>query len=160
MRHNWRQYLRQGGYVAAPTRINGMTLQLQVGSIDEARVMYGRLIGAEPDLEPHDDFIEWRVAPEAAVWLQLLEVADPVALPTRLRLKVPDLDAAIALAADAGLSPGPATSLPGILRFVDFADPWGNAIGFYEDLHRPGEPPAPAPGGRATDPRHFTADAR
>src|SRR3954463_14062697 len=47
------------GKGSLPERPSGMTLQVQVGDLDRAREFYGALLGAGPEFEPHDDFLEW-----------------------------------------------------------------------------------------------------
>lgn len=43
------------------------------------------------------------------------------------------------------------------VSFVDFEDPWGNQLGFYEDLAPNGQKP-PEPGGSVRDESLFVTD--
>ncbi|BCJ48457.1 hypothetical protein GCM10010168_76170 [Actinoplanes ianthinogenes] len=135
-----------------------MTLQIPVGDIGTGRRFYATLFGRDPDFAPHDDFLEWRVLPGAELWWQV--VAMPGAfrpLTTRVRLRVDDVHAAVRRAeSELGVSVAPVTTLPGVVRFTDFDDPWGNHLGFYEDIVPSDE--QPEPGGSAHDDRLFETD--
>jgi hypothetical protein len=48
------------------------------------------------------------------------------------------------------------TTLPGVVSFINFEDPWGNRLGYYEDIvpsHEQHEP-----GGSAHDERLFDVE--
>lgn len=132
-----------------------MTLQVPVGDIVEGRRFYAALFGRQPDFEPHDDFLEWRVLPGVELWWQV--VAMPGAftpLRTRVRLLVDEIDSAVRRATvDLGIRPSAVTTLPGVVHFVDFDDPWSNRLGFYQDIVPSDE--QPAPGGSAHDEHLF-----
>lgn len=136
-------------------RYGGMTIQVPVADVAAARGFYGRLFGREPDFAPHEDFLEWQVVPGAEVWLQVVGVTDAAhRLTSRLRLRVDDVEATTAWAAEhVDVRCAPVTSLPGVVAFTDFADPWGNPLGFYQDLAPSGS--APGPGGSAHDESRF-----
>jgi hypothetical protein len=88
-------------------------------------------------------------------WLQVVGVPAPVRpLVNRVRLRVDDLAAASAVVETLGASVSAVTTLPSVVRWVDFADPWANQLGFYEDLALMGE--VAGPGGSVHDPRLFT----
>lgn len=123
-------------------RIGGMTLQLQVGDIAEARSFYGRIFGQPPAFEPHDDFLEWPVIRGQEAWIQIVGVSkNPVANPNRVRFQVEHAAAARRALLEAGIDATEVSSLPGVVSFVDFDDPWGNALGYYEDLAPSGAQP-------------------
>jgi hypothetical protein len=69
---------------------------------------------------------------------------------------VADLAAARAAVVASGTDVSPVTTLPGVVRWVDFADPWGNQLGYFEDLVTAGTDPGP--GGSVHDPDHFRVD--
>ncbi|WP_213011052.1 VOC family protein [Paractinoplanes toevensis] len=33
-----------------------------------------------------------------------------------------------------GVAASPVTTLPGVVSFINFEDPWGNRLGYYEDI--------------------------
>jgi catechol 2,3-dioxygenase-like lactoylglutathione lyase family enzyme len=131
-----------------------MTVQLPVGDVDRARHFYGDLFGGPPQFEAHEDFLEWRVGSRGETWVQVVGVPGPVRpLLTRMRFRVEDLAAARAAVLVAGIEASPITALPGVVRWLDFADPWGNQLGYYEDLAPSGQ--QPGPGGSVHDPDLF-----
>lgn len=137
----------------------GVTLQIQVGNLREGLEFYTALFGRGPDFSPHDDFFEWRVVEGAEVWWQIVAVSDQVRpLANRSRLKVDDVRGATTWARiSLKVQPGQVSTLPGVVSFVDFEDPWGNQLGFYEDLVPSGEKP-PEPGGSVRDESLFVTD--
>lgn len=139
----------------------GMALQVHVGDMAQARAFYSGLFGRAPDFAPHEDFLEWQVCAGAEVWWQIVGTPGAVdALRTRVRLLVDDVAAAVERARTGlRVEPTPVTELPGVVAFTDFEDPWGNQLGFYEDLVPSGQ--QREPGGSVHDesmfiPRHGT----
>jgi len=133
---------------------SGMTLQLQVGDVDRARGFYGDLFGAPPGFEPHEDFLEWRVGGRGETWVQVVGVPGAVRpMLNRVRFRVTDLAAARAAVLATGTEASAIAVLPGVVRWFDFADPWGNQLGHYEDLAPSGE--QPGPGGSVHDESQF-----
>jgi hypothetical protein len=115
-------------------RFGGMTVQLYVGERGAGRKFYTTLFGRDPDFAPEEDFLEWRIADGTEFWVQLV-AADVRPLPTRLRFRVEDLAAAISWSRTAlGVEPSEPASLPGVVAYTDFTDPWGNRLGYYQDL--------------------------
>jgi predicted enzyme related to lactoylglutathione lyase len=113
---------------------SGMTLALQVGDLAQARAFYGALFGGPPQFEPVEGLLEWRVGAQGEVWLQVEAVAEVRPLVNRVRFRVTDLAAAHLAVEAAGSTPSAITTLPGVVRWFDVADPWGNRLGYYEDL--------------------------
>jgi predicted enzyme related to lactoylglutathione lyase len=129
---------------------------VQVGDVGRAREFYGELFGGAPQFEPHEDFLEWRVGEQGETWFQVVGVpGDVQPLATRLRFRVEDLLAARSAVLGSGVDASPVTALPGVVRWFDFADPWGNRLGYFEDLAPTGA--QPGPGGSVHDPAHFSA---
>jgi catechol 2,3-dioxygenase-like lactoylglutathione lyase family enzyme len=135
-----------------PTAPRGLTIALRVGPAPAALDFYRRVLLRGPDYSPHDDFHEWQISPGA--WLQLVtDTPSPQPSPSRLRFEVADLASTVARLRDEAIVVSDPTTLPGVVTFTDFADPWGNPLGAYQDLS-PGAPP-PVPGGSARDPGLF-----
>lgn len=135
---------------------SGMTLQIEVGDTDRARHFYGALFGREPQYEPHDNFLEWKVANSEA-WVQAVCVRGLVRpLQNRVRFRVTDVPAVHAELTSALVTVSTISVLAGVVRFFDFADPWGNELGYYEDLAPSGE--QPSVGGSVHDKSLFTED--
>ena len=135
-----------------------MTLQIPVRDIEAGRRFYAALFGREPDFAPHEDFLEWRVLAGVESWWQVVGIVDDFRpLATRVRLCVDDVRAtARQVQTQLGVRPSRITTLPGVVRFVDFDDPWGNHLGFYEDIVPSDE--QPEPGGSAHDANLFEVD--
>jgi catechol 2,3-dioxygenase-like lactoylglutathione lyase family enzyme len=135
----------------------GMTLQVQVGDLVRAREFYTAVLGSEPEFEPHQDFLEWRVVPGGETWLQAVGVIAPVRpLANRVRFGVRDVRAERDRLLAWGIDVSPVTALPGVVAFVDFADPWGNTLGFYQDLAPSGQ--QPVVGGSVHDADQFVTE--
>jgi len=112
----------------------GFTIQLRVPDIAAGRAFYEQLIGREPDLSPHDDFHEWELQP--AAWLQLGEREVLPAYP--LRFGVNDIAAEVAqMPARFGITCSEIGEVPALVLWCNFNDPWGNQLGFYQDLNVP-----------------------
>jgi catechol 2,3-dioxygenase-like lactoylglutathione lyase family enzyme len=139
------------------SRPYGMTLQVQVGDLARAREFYTALLGSSPEFEPHQDFLEWRVIPDGETWLQAVGVTALVRpLTNRVRFGVADLHAERGRLVELGIDVSRVTALPGVVAFVDFADPWGNALGFYQDLSPSGQ--QPVVGGSVHDKGQFVTE--
>lgn len=136
----------------------GVTSQIQVGDQNEGLDFYSMLFGRGPDFSPHEDFFEWQVVEGAEVWWQIVVVPGQVCpTATRSRLKVDDVRGATEwVRTSLKVEPGQVTTLPGVVTFVDFEDPWGNQLGFYEDIVPSGK--QPEPGGSVRDASLFVTD--
>lgn len=134
-----------------PTAPRGLTVALPVGPSAKAVDFYTRVLLRGPDYSPHDDFHEWQISPGA--WLQLVADSTPAPSPNRIRFEVADLASTVARLRDEAIVVEDVTTLPGVVAFTNFTDPWGNPLGAYQDLS-PDAPP-PVPGGSARDPGLF-----
>lgn len=117
-------------------KTTGFTLQVYVPTDEtaSARSFYSSLFGREPEFEPHDDFFEWAPIPSQECWFQV-SGKDPAApLLNRVRFRVLDLGEALSFLDSSGIVRSEPSQLPGVVAFVDFADPWGNRLGYYQDL--------------------------
>ena len=121
--------------IAAPSTV-GFTLQVYVptGETTEARSFYSWLFGREPEFEPHDDFFEWSPVAGQECWFQVSGKKDAKPILNRVRFRVLDIGDALAFLDSSGTVRSEPSQLPGVVAFVDFADPWGNQLGYYQDL--------------------------
>jgi predicted enzyme related to lactoylglutathione lyase len=111
--------------------ITALTLQVGVGDMAGARAFYDRLFGREPDFVPAEDLQEYETHPGA--WFQITTALEPGRM-QRVRFGVADLAVARdALLAD-GVTVTEAEELPGVVRWCNFADPYGNPLGIFQDL--------------------------
>jgi predicted enzyme related to lactoylglutathione lyase len=113
------------------SRIEGGTLVVGVGDMGEALAFYGRLFGRAPDFVLEDDFQEYEIVP--GMWYQLTTRV-PAGRARRVRFGVADIARERqALVAD-GVAVTDITGKPGVVAWCEFKDPFGNPLGFFQDL--------------------------
>ena len=115
----------------------GMTVQLLVGEGAAARAWYERLLGRPPDFRPFDDdsFLEWQFRP--GFWeLHVVESPEADVRRGRVRIGVAHVDSARAALRQVGFDVRELEELPGVVRWCNLDDPWGNRLGLYQDLAR------------------------
>lgn len=66
--------------------------------------------------------------------MQLVATPDARPLANRARFRVESLAEAAAYLDAAGVPHSTPSQLPGVVAFLDFTDPWGNHLGYYQDL--------------------------
>ena len=138
-------------------KTTGFTLQVYV-PIDEtaaARSFYSSLFGREPEFEPHDDFFEWSPIAGQECWFQVSGKDDAPPLLYRVRFRVLDLAEALSFLDSSGIARSEPSQLPEVVAFVDFTDPWGNRLGYYQDLVPSGQQ-VEYPGTSVNDDAQFT----
>lgn len=107
-----------------------VTIQIRVGERERGHEFYSRFLGRPPDFCPSPDWAVWRLVDGCALQVGVGEAA-PGSGP--LRLCVRDLSIACDLVRDElGIEPGPVETAEGVSWWSDFADPWGNRLGFYQ----------------------------
>jgi hypothetical protein len=108
----------------------GFTAQLRVPDVAAGLTFYIDLIGRAPDGSPHVNFYEWEL--RNAAWFQLSQGKVLVAYP--LRFAVRDIAAEVArMPARFGITCSEILRNPET-AWCNFEDPWGNKLGFYQDL--------------------------
>lgn len=122
--------------VTEAPQTTGITLQVYVPTEEArtARDYYSHFFGREPEFEPHDDFFEWAPITEQECWLQVAGREEVAKLNNRIRFRVADLTKAVKFLETTGIPHSEPSQLPGVVAFIDFSDPWGNKLGYYEDL--------------------------
>ena len=109
---------------------NEVTIGVPVPSLPEAQAWYAKLLG--PDVEtahPVPGIVEFKVAP--GVWLQLFEKTGTGAENSIVRVSVNDFAAAQMARKEAGIDTGKAETIPGVVTYSEFRDPYGNPLGLY-----------------------------
>jgi predicted enzyme related to lactoylglutathione lyase len=110
----------------------GITVQVSVPEFKAGLNFYSRLFGRPPEFEPYDDFAEWEAVKED-VWFQLGE-GEPRPTTHSVCFRVNDIGTAVAwVEREFGVRCA-ITRIPGLVAFCNFADPWGNNLGFYQRL--------------------------
>ncbi|GAA4286592.1 hypothetical protein GCM10022262_09510 [Georgenia daeguensis] len=126
----------------APSTV-GLTLQVYVPTEEAraARDYYAGIFGRAPEFEPHEDFFEWAPVAGQECWFQVAGRTGAAPLTNRIRFGVEDLAEAVAFLDVRRIPRSEPTQLSGVVAFVDFTDPWGNRLGYYQDLSPAGEQP-------------------
>ena len=123
----------------------GLAIQLCVSDGSAGRVWYQRLLGRPPDFTPsgNDTSCEWIFQP--GNWaIHVVQKDEPAPRRAPVRLGVEDIHAARDQVLGLGVNPDDIEELPGVVRKLNFTDPWGNRLGLYEDLSRCRRTPAAA----------------
>lgn len=108
-----------------------ITVGVPVSSIADAETWYLNFLGAETEvLRPFSGVVEFKVAPDT--WVQLFEVENQQPSGGIIRFLVDDMKAAQGVRSDRGIDTGEAIEIPGVVTYSEFADPFGNALGFYD----------------------------
>lgn len=115
----------------------GSTVQLWVADGAAARTWYERLFGRPPEFRPSDDdtFCEW-IFPPGHWEVHVVEQEPAGQQRGRLRFGVEDIVRAHRQLRDEGIEVSEIEDLPGVVRYCNFDDPWGNRLGLYQDLSR------------------------
>jgi hypothetical protein len=92
---------------------------------------YGRLLGREPDMRPHDAEACWKLTDSA--WLYVLEDSERRG-GDEATIMVDRLDAELAAIARRGIEPEQIEEYPGKARKASIVDPEGNRIGIGQPL--------------------------
>lgn len=114
--------------------LSEMTVQVRVCDISEGLKWYRTLLEKEPDLVPHEGFVEWELIP--GCWLQVAEGV-PTTGSGPIRLGVADIEAERErIAKELNVERFEIYSREEVpVRWGTFADPWGNRLGFFENLN-------------------------
>ncbi len=108
------------------------TLEIKVGSLSEGAAWYERLLGRPADFTPTSEIHEWEIF--QGFWIQVTEGRAATGA-GRFRLSVADAAGARrAVIEGLGADVSEIVTVPGIVAYCDFDDPWGNPLGFFQDL--------------------------
>jgi len=122
-------------------RCTGVTFQVRVSDYSKGIEWYSMILGRPADFNPHeghDDFSgfsEWEIIKKSNCWLQVAE-GDPTPGSGPIRLGVDDLEMEVGRVAPIldGYLPDIHTTPDGKVRFCTFEDPFGNRIGFFQEI--------------------------
>lgn len=115
-------------------RINiiGVTNQVKVNDFREGRDWYVKLLGRLPDFMASDDFHEWEIVPGS--WLQVAE-GNPQTGNGPIRFGVTNLQQERErLTQELDVQVSEIEKVEGVVAWVNFTDPFGNKLGFFQDL--------------------------
>lgn len=111
-----------------------MTVQIRVADSAAAQEWYSTLLNRDPDIIPHDGFLEWQLL--SACWLQVVE-GTPAVASGPLRLGIMDIEAErTRLMQQLNLEYFEIYQREEVpVKWAIFADPWGNQIGLFEYIN-------------------------
>lgn len=107
--------------------ITSITISLSVDNLAKAAAWYEQVFGIQKHLQPAKGIVEFQVG---SLLLQLFEGRQAVS-DTALRLGVADLEKEHQRLYGLGIQTEAITDVPGVIRYFDFVDPFGNGLSFY-----------------------------
>ncbi|WP_108817878.1 VOC family protein [Pseudovibrio sp. Alg231-02] len=108
-----------------------VTIGVPVPSLEEAEVWYAKFLGPDTEvIRPVPGIVEFKVAP--GVWLQVFEADDAQSTGTIVRFLVDDMATSQQARSEVNIHTGEAIEIPEVVTYSEFADPSGNALGFYD----------------------------
>jgi catechol 2,3-dioxygenase-like lactoylglutathione lyase family enzyme len=119
------------------SQVEGVTLVVGVTGMDEALSFYGRLFGRAPDFVLEDDFQEYEVVP--GMWYQLTTRVPP-GRGRRVRFGVADIGSERQALIDQGIEVTEVAGKAGVVAWCEFKDPFGNPLGYFQDLEVHSDP--------------------
>ena len=114
------------------TTIRSITVGLPVGDLNEGVAWYRQLIGPAEEAEPAPGVWECLLMP--SVWLQLFEQDADSPNPSVMRFEAANIQDSHGLAVRLGSDVGEIETVPGVVSYFDFSDPFGNHLSFYQLL--------------------------
>ena len=115
--------------------VSSATVGLPVSELSRSVEWYQRVLElSEPDLEPVDGVVEFRVGP---IWLQLGEettIRSGAEVVTRFG--VADASRERERLEAVGVAVGPLEHVPGAVDYFDFSDPDGNVLSLYSEVEQ------------------------
>ena len=121
-----------GPTMSVPNAITSVTIGLPVPDLEAAKAWYRDLLGERSELAPAPGVFEIEILP--GTWLQLLESERKGAADGILRLGTDDIEQEHARVQEGGGHPTAIQTVPGMVRYFEFADPYGNRLSFYQVL--------------------------
>jgi predicted enzyme related to lactoylglutathione lyase len=113
--------------------VSGVTVGLHASDLASSIRWYQRVLQlSEPDLEPADGVVEFKVGP---VWLQLGEEPADGPAPAVTRFGVENAGQEQDRLLGLGLAVGPLEHVPGAVDYFDFTDPDGNVLSVYSEIN-------------------------
>lgn len=108
-----------------------VTIGVPVASLEKAEIWYTNFLGPDTEvMKPVPGIVEFNVSP--GVWLQLFEAGEGQPDGAVVRFLVEDLAKTQTALSAKGIDSGEAITVPGVVTFSEFSDPYENGLGFYE----------------------------
>jgi predicted enzyme related to lactoylglutathione lyase len=113
------------------SHLEGVTLVVGVADMTQALSFYGQLFGRPPDFVLEEDFQEYEIV--HGMWYQLTTRVPP-GRGRRVRFGVTDIAVERRAIVEQGVEVSEITGKPGVVAWCQFKDPFGNPLGFFQDL--------------------------
>lgn len=112
--------------------IKSLTVGLPVIDMCKAIEWYRRLLGDCKEIYPAEGVMEFELTPR--FWLQLFK--SELSPPSRVivRIGVVDIEGEHKRLMSLGIDASPIEVVPGVVRYFNFKDPFGNMLGMYQVL--------------------------
>ncbi|WIV21278.1 VOC family protein [Paenibacillus polygoni] len=114
--------------------ISELTIQIRVSDFEEGLHWYTTLLQRTPDFIPHNGFAEWQVLPSC--WLQVAE-GIPSEGSGPIRFGVTSIEEERSrLKSELHMDHFEIYAREEVpAKWATFADPWGNRLGFFENIN-------------------------
>ena len=113
------------------SHLEGVTLVVGVADMTQALSFYGQLFGRPPDFVLEEDFQEYEIV--HGMWYRLTTRVPP-GRGRRVRFGVADIAVERRAIVEQGVEVSEITGKPGVVAWCQFKDPFGNPLGFFQDL--------------------------
>lgn len=114
--------------------IKSVTIGLPVPELEKATEWYREILGNPEIISPAPGVSELSLT--STSWLQLFQVEANQSNPTILRFESNDIKASHELALKYGNQVGNIETVPSVISYFEFRDPYGNMLSFYELLEK------------------------
>ena len=114
--------------------IKSITIGLPVPDLKKATAWYREILGNPEIINPAPGVSELSLT--STSWLQLFQVENIESNPTVLRFESNDIKLSHELALKHGSQVGDVETVPDVVKYFDFQDPYGNMLSFYELLEK------------------------
>lgn len=113
-------------------RITGITIDVPISALEDARRFYSLVFGRTADLEPDSHTAEWILTNDPQIAVRLVE--SPPSMSIRVGIGVADVEAERErLAAVIDKAP-PVDVHPGVIALLELRDPDGHRVVLWQDL--------------------------
>jgi len=112
--------------------MKSVTLGIPVTNMESAIKWYRSLLGKVEEMNPVPGVWEFSLTP--TTWLQLFEVKTSQPNPSVVRFETNNIKVSHELASKIGKDVTKIESVPELVKYFDFKDPFGNSLSFYELL--------------------------
>lgn len=109
-----------------------ITIGLRVSNLANAKEWYSRMLGAEPDLQPSPEILEYKITDD--LWLQIFESKARNVSGAIVRFGVDDIYRERNRLLDLGITVSEVETVEGAVHFCDFTDPFANRLSLYQLL--------------------------